>query len=155
MPETLSHQRFSEDGLEVNDAFPNAIYEIDEGVKCFALERYTASVCHLMRCCEVALYAFMDYIEVARPEKPAEKNWGNILAKIRTKMEEKWPSAAHKMNEDYKFAISIHAAITAIKDAYRNHSMHVTGKYSKSEAEQIMATVKGFMQKAATKLSSI
>lgn len=140
-------------GAGVSDAFPNAIYEIDEAVKCFSLERYTASVCHLMRTCEVALYAFLDNVDAARPQKPAEKNWSLILKRIAEQINSKWPNAKSRMNDDYKSAAELHAALVAIKDAYRNESMHVSGKYTEEEAEHIMATVKGFMQKAANRLS--
>ncbi|HST51346.1 MAG TPA: hypothetical protein VLJ61_04985 [Pyrinomonadaceae bacterium] len=45
-------------GQKVADRFPSASYDIAEASKCFALERNTACVMHLMRAAEVGLKAY-------------------------------------------------------------------------------------------------
>ena len=45
------------------------------------------------------------------------------------------------------------ASFGVMKDAWRNHTMHVRAKYTEEEAGQIFDAVKAFMQKLSERLS--
>jgi hypothetical protein len=42
--------------------------------------------------------------------------------------------------------------LRVVKDAWRNYTAHLRGKYDDQEAEDMLANVRGFMQKLATRL---
>lgn len=125
-------------------------FELEEASKCLALGRPTAAVFHLMRLLEVGIGALSLCLSIPDPIKPAERNWGVILRRI---MEDgikmKWPNAADRMSGDGKLFEELHASLDAVKNPFRNATMHVESKYTDAEAQHILALVKGFMMKLA------
>jgi hypothetical protein len=75
-------------------------FELDEAAKCKALGRSTACVFHLMRVLEIGIRAMARCLGVPDPVKPAERNWGKILAKIKADIEAKWPTVADRSHGD-------------------------------------------------------
>lgn len=57
----------------------------------------------------------------------------------------------HKEQKEFYAQAVSHFGI--LKDAWRNHTMHVRGIYTEEQAELIFNNVKSFMQKLSTKLS--
>jgi hypothetical protein len=133
-------------GEQVKDNFPLAIYEIDEAGKCLALGRSTACVFHLMRTVEVGIRAVAAYIGIPDPIKPSDRNWGKILEKIATENQNVKPGP------EKDFRQGIYASLDAIKDAWRNTTMHVEIKYTDEEAEEIYGFVRSFMKKIASRM---
>jgi hypothetical protein len=133
-------------GSEVHSKFPIASFDISEACKCLALGRHTASVFHLMRVMETALHAVHGCLGISNPIAGNDKTWGSILQKIRLEYR-----ARPNFSEMALFQ-ELHALLDAVKDAWRNGTMHVEDKKTEEEAKVIMITVKAFMQKLASRM---
>lgn len=139
-------------GQEVASKFPSeAAFEIDEAAKCLALGRPTASVFHLMRTMEIGIRSMAKCLGIPDPIKPAERSWGTILKMVRNRIEAKWPTAAARMSGDGAFFEALFASLDAVKNPWRNATMHVENKYTDDEAEHIFVAVRGFMNRLASR----
>jgi hypothetical protein len=128
-------------------------FELDEAAKCFALSRPTAAVFHLMRLMEVGIRAVSRCLDIPDPTKPAERNWGKILQAVREDgIDKKWPKMADRMSGDGQFFESLYVSLDAVKNPWRNATMHVENKYTDDEAQHIFFAVKGFMKKIASRM---
>ena len=136
-------------GNDVASKFLSVIFELDEGAKCLALGRPTACVFHLMRIMEIGVRAMARCLNVPDPTKPAERNWGHILNEIGRGILVKWPATANRIAGDGALFGELHASLDAVKNPWRNATMHVERKYTDDEAEHIFVAVKGFMMKLA------
>ena len=140
-------------GKAVDVSFPSSTFDANSAGQCLAIEISTASVFHLMRVLEIGLAALGKEFGISLEHT----NWQPALDQIEKKIREmprdaKWRSRSglKEMHEFYSQAAS-HFAI--LKDAWRNHTMHVRGKYTQDEAERIFETVKAFMHKLAEKMA--
>lgn len=118
-------------------AFPSASFEIEEAAKCLALGRYTASVFHSMRALESGIKALCALIEVPDATKPTEKNWGIILQTVREGMDKKWPRSKRLPGTMGAKLESLYATLDAVKNPWRNATMHVEMVYAPHEALHI------------------
>jgi hypothetical protein len=64
--------------VEITGMFPATNKELVEAIRCFAFERDTACVFHLMRALEIVLKAFAEKLDAPF----ASKNWGEIVAAL-------------------------------------------------------------------------
>jgi hypothetical protein len=131
---------------EVQSKFPSASFDIDEAAKCLALGRSTASVFHLMRVMEIALHAVHACLGITAPITGNDKTWGSVLKKIR----EDYKSRQNFREKD--LFQELYALLDAIRNAWRNSTMHVEDKYNEDEAKIIFQTVKGFLVKLASRM---
>ncbi|UCV21481.1 hypothetical protein [Ferribacterium limneticum] len=141
-------------GAEVQSQFPSLAYEIEEAGKCFAVGRSTAAVFHLMRVMEAGIYAVSRCLDIPDPIKGSDKNWGRMLKNIRetcaSRISEgpiKWANNGDKAYFDATYAI-----LDAVRNAWRNTTMHIENKYMPHEAEQIFIAVRSFMMKLASRM---
>lgn len=132
-------------GGKVEEAFPSASYDISEAAKCRALDRWTASVMHLMRALEVGLRALADHYGVEKAE-----NWNTALNQIEARSRE-IGRRSHGV-EGEQWAAEAAAHLRFIKNAWRNHAMHPLEKYDEERAVAIFDHVRTFMQHLAKKL---
>src|ERR1700687_6353897 len=79
-------------GYDVAKAFPRASDDILEATKCYALERYTASVFHLMRAIEIGL----DPPEAPQCRLPGESRVGGGYQCDRFRSEDGSQRRAHR-----------------------------------------------------------
>ena len=135
-------------GSQVSEFYPSARFEIVEAGKCLALGRATACVFHLMRITEIGLRSVARCLSIDDPTKPAERNWGAILKKIRDAIDAK---ARWKRKKDKQFFEEIYASLDSIKNPWRNATMHVEQVYTEEEAENILYVVRAFMAKIASR----
>ncbi len=126
-------------------------FEVDEAAKCLALARPTASVFHLMRSMEIGIRAVARCLGIADPVRPAERNWGAILKALKDGIDAKWPIPATRMAGDGALFEEFYASLEAVRNPWRNATMHVEKKYTDDEAEHIFVAVKGFMKKLASR----
>jgi hypothetical protein len=136
----------------VAEAFPGATSDMEEASRCFALGRYTAGVFHLMRVVEAGVQATRRCLSIAEPSKPAERNWGFILRNIKEEMVRR-KTAGWANAEDASFFDEIYVSLDAVKNAWRNATMHVENKYTEEEAEHVLSAVRGFMRKLAERMN--
>jgi hypothetical protein len=127
-------------------------FEIDEAAKCLALGRATAAVFHLMRILEVGIRSICRCLQIPDPTKPAERNWAIILRDIDAGIKARWPKGADRMTGDGALFASLYASLEAVRNPWRNATMHVENKYTYDEAEHIFVAVKGFMRKLASRM---
>ena len=136
----------------IPEKFPtNGEFELDEAAKCLALGRPTAAVFHLMRLMEVGIRALARCLQIPDPLKPAERNWGHIIGEIKKRIDARWPTAATRAHGDGALFEQLHASLDAVRNPWRNATMHVESKYTDDQAKHILIAVKGFMEKLASR----
>jgi len=137
-------------GKEVTEKFPSLSFEIDEAGKCFALNRNTACVFHLMRVMELSIRAVTRCLQMP-DAKPADRSWGVVLKGIRQGIEARWPTVAERDSGDGAFFDALYASLDAVKNPWRNGTMHPANKYTDDEAEHVFVAVRAFMTKLASR----
>jgi hypothetical protein len=138
-------------GAEFQTKYISSLFELDEAGKCLALGRPTASVFHLMRLMECGLRAVAQCLGIPDPIKPADRSWGVILKAVRAGIDDKWSTVAERAAGDGAIFDDLFASLDAVKNPWRNATMHVERKYTEDEAEHIFIAVKGFMMKLASR----
>ena len=128
-------------------------FELEEAGKCLAVDRATASVFHLMRIMEIGIHAFAKCLGIPDPSKPSEKNWGYILKHVWDDgIVQKWPTTAARMIGDGALFENLYASLDAVKNPWRNGTMHVERKYTEEEARHVFDAVRGFMMRLAERM---
>lgn len=140
-------------GAKAAAAFPSADFDIANAGICLATGMATASVFHLMRVLEIGLTALGAKFGVSL----AHTNWAPAISDIEKRIRELHLDPVWKVLPDCKEQQSFYAQAAIhfglLKDAWRNHTMHVRAKYTEREAEQIFSSVKAFMKKLSERLS--
>lgn len=136
-------------GAAVEQAFPSSVLEIQDAGRCIALNQGTAGVFHTMRALEPALIALGKKFEVNVAE-----NWNSALndieAAIRDRPSKKnWPN----WREEEPFYAQACTHFFMIKNAWRNHTMHLRLRFAPKEALGIFESTKAFMIHLASRLS--
>lgn len=134
----------------VQQHFSSAVFDMREAGKCFALNRNTACVFHLMRVMEAGLRALGKKCKVTESHNPS---WDTILRKIDSQLQTKRLQRAVWWKGSNDFLAEASAKLHAVKDAWRNPTMHVGAKHTEEEAQEIFDAVRGFMRHLATKLN--
>lgn len=130
-------------GTHVDAAYPSSVFDIGEAAKCYAVERSTACVMHLMRALERPMQLLATDLQV-----PCDRAaWGPILNSMA-------PKIAALTNSDHRKQTYSDVAIQFryFKDAWRDHAMHAREKYTPEEAMVIFNACKSLMQTLAPHL---
>lgn len=147
-------------GPEVLEAFPDCKDDIVNAANCIAVDLGTAAVFHLMRMAEIGLRAFARNLKLVRVVVDRSKGktipmefaqWDKVLKQLPEKIEAKISlmKPGPRKQEAQEFYYSSLSEITAFKDAWRNHVMHVRRTYTASDADALAGHVGRFMQKLA------
>jgi hypothetical protein len=139
-------------GVEVRDKFLSATYDIEETGKCLALGRSTASAFHSIRCLEAAIRGIARCLGIPDPTRASDRNWGAVLGTVRDELARRWPGSSNRMSGDGEFFDNAYTALAAMQNPWRNATMHLDQKYTPDEARTIFETVKGFMQRIASRM---
>lgn len=141
-------------GPDVNARFPGAAFEIEEAGKCLGFSRPTAAVFHCMRVMEIGIAAISRCLGIPDPIKPAERNWGAMLRAFKAEFTRRSGLSlpAQWANPDRSFFEDAYASLDAVRNPWRNATMHVENKYTDDEAEHIFSAVKAFMKKLAARM---
>ncbi len=133
--------------------FPSVIRDVEEAAKCLALGRNTACVFHLMRIAEGGLRTLGKALNDPTLDPRTNPTWDKILkrcdrelAKPHNERSPEWVTAA-------PFFATATANLRAIKDAWRNTTLHVDQHYDEEEAREIYGAVRAFMRHLSTKLA--
>jgi hypothetical protein len=137
-------------GREVALAFPSTSFDATEAKRCFALGRNTACIFHLMRVLEIGLRAFAKQFG----KSADHSNWHNIIEEIEKAIRDMAsnPSKPSDWKDQQEYFSQAASNFMIIKDAWRNYTAHVRGKYTDEEAETLLINVRAFMQKLAVRL---
>lgn len=132
-------------GKDVHQSFPSIQYDGVEAACSLAFVRPTAAVFHLMRTMEIALTALAAVFGVSM----AHTNWAPAVDQIESRIRGMNTDPAWRAKPDWKdlqegYAQAI-STFAVIKDAWRNYTMHVRGKYTDEEAEHLFNNVKFFL----------
>jgi hypothetical protein len=139
-------------GFEVEGKFISASFDIAEAGKCMALKRPTAAVFHLMRILEIAIRAMSRCLGIDEPTKPAGRNWGITLKQIKENIDDRWPNAAQRSAGDGSMFESLYASLDAVRNPWRNSTMHVEQKYTDDEADHIFRVVRALLKRLACRM---
>jgi hypothetical protein len=131
-------------GQDVFDHFPSAIDDVIEAGNCLALDRYTASVFHLLRIMEAGLRVLGKELGI-----PYAPSWESYLRQISTLVESDWKSKTISERARQPLYKELAGDLQSIKIAWRNPTMHIVKKYVADEAMQIYICVKQFMMRLA------
>ncbi|SPU52054.1 Uncharacterised protein [Brevundimonas vesicularis] len=127
-------------GPRITSHFPSVLFEMEEAAKCLAVLRPTASVFHSMRTLEIAISALAKFLGIPDPSKPSERNWGAMLHSIKGGMAKKYPGPSMPHSEGALIE-GLYASLDAIRNPWRNATMHVENIYQPHEAEHILRCV--------------
>jgi hypothetical protein len=131
-------------GSAVHIRFRSASHDIEEACKCYACERHDATVFHLMRAMESPLRCLAKSLHVSY-----SPGWAGYLNRINKKLNTP-KSRLPKTRKD--FLSNTSALMWAIKDAWRNNTMHLENNYGPDQTKAILQSVKAFMVHLATGL---
>jgi hypothetical protein len=107
-------------------------------------------VFHLMRVLEIGLTVFATRFNVPS----SHTNWHNIIEGIEKAVRDmpNDPQRSPDWKDQQEFFSQAASYFMIVKDAWRNYTAHMRGKYTEEEAETMLINVRGFMQKLATRL---
>jgi hypothetical protein len=139
-------------GESTNAAFPSAQPEIEHAAKCLAFGRNTASVFHLMRVMEVGLRVLGKSLNDPALDPKRNPSWEAILKRCDDQLKLPLKDRSPEWKTDDSFFSEAIANLRAVKNAWRNSTMHVERDYDEEEALDVMNAVKGYMRHLAGKL---
>jgi hypothetical protein len=135
-------------GPEISKSFPSATLELIDASKCYGVGRSTACVFHLMRGLEVGLACMARVFGVSADHT----NWHNIIEQTEAKIRDMSQTKPKNWKEDQEFYSQAASYFMVLKDAWRNYTAHMRGRYDEEEALRIMDNVFGFLKKLSSKL---
>jgi len=132
--------------------FPSIRYDIEHGVRCFAISEYTACVFHFMRATEGGLVSLAKALGLYDPDN---KNWGKFFKDFEvqydTYLKDK-KNASFPWGKHGDFLKEMQANFKAINNAWRNQTMHLDVKYDEPEAAHVIAIIPKFLKKVSERL---
>jgi hypothetical protein len=138
---------------EILKKFPGTVDEIEEAGKCLALNRNTACVFHLMRLMECGLRALGKSLDNPALDPKRNPSWDAILKKCDDEIGKPAKSRCLEWQTDDQFFSTATANLRAVKESWRNPTMHVERNYDGEQAREIYLSVRTFMRHLAGKLS--
>lgn len=138
---------------EVADKFPSSNVDIEEAAKCLSLNRSTAGVFHLMRVMEIGLRVLGAALKNPDLDPKTNPTWERILRKCDAELQKPRHERSPEWAADDLFFAEATANLRAVKDAWRNPTMHVEIVYDGERALDVWNSVRAFMRHLATKLT--
>jgi hypothetical protein len=139
-------------GERVNKAFGAAQKDIEHAAKCYAFGANTAVIFHLMRVMEVGLRAVGKSLNEPSLDLKRNPTWETILRRCDDELKHPLKDRSPEWSSNGQFYCDTTANLRAVKDAWRNPTMHVERDYDEDEALSVFNAVKGFMRHISTKL---
>jgi hypothetical protein len=127
--------------------------DIKESGKCLAFDRGTASVFHLMRVMECGLRSLGASLNNPDLDPKRNPSWETILKKCDNELQKPLKDRSSEWRQDEVFFSTAVANLRAVKNAWRNTSLHIERDYTPEEAEDVWNAVKAFIRHLATRLS--
>jgi hypothetical protein len=132
-------------GNEVQDKFPSMIEDIVEANQCFAFDRNTACVFHLMRVMEKAVQKLAQKMGLSATSV-IDREWQLVINDIRGKLNLLYPKHGDPERIRYE---SILGHLETVKIAWRNPTMHPKATYGEKEAQAVLNAVEIFIEDVA------
>jgi hypothetical protein len=144
---------FDDDKVSVSKEFPSALEDIEEAGKCYATDRSTACVFHLMHVMEYGLRALGKALNDLSLDPKTNPSWEKILGRCNKELEKPYDKRSPEWVIKNQFFCEATANLRAVKDAWRNPGIHIDKKYDPDEALDILNAVRAFMRHLAKELS--
>jgi hypothetical protein len=126
-------------GKIVAEKFPAAEREIVEAGNCYALERPTACVFHLMRVVPYGIWALSKLLKVKYSNNFILLDWNSLIQPIENAVNAMAKlSRTIKKRDDQRYYSEIVQHLYFCKDAWRNHVSHSNEAYDMAQAESVM-----------------
>lgn len=136
------------------EKFPHVMYDIKEAGWCFATERFTAAVYHLMRVAEYGLVSFAGFCKI---EEKHRLNWNKALNDIekcfRDKTNPNYKAGLNKSEEQYY--IESLGWLRDVKTAWRNPVSHIPRVYDEEKARGLFQTVRNLMDHLSIRFEEV
>lgn len=126
---------------------PGIASDCSEAGNCIALERYTASVFHLMRVMELCVVELGNKLGV---RNATEKTWGALTTEMEQALRARYsrnPTQSDKTEQASYSVLLSH--LNAVRIAWRNPTMHPKSSYTSEEARDIFQHVRLFARDLA------
>jgi hypothetical protein len=108
----------------VVERFSHATADVEEASKCYALERYPASIFHLMRVTEAGVLELGKVVD-PQDHKP---QFSSVLKKIDNLVQKtKWPDWPEDAKPNKQLFIDVLPRLYAVKDSWRDKASHFEG----------------------------
>ena len=124
-------------------------FDCEEAAKCLCLGRSTACVFHVMRMLEIAISALSKRLDIPDPVK-ADRSWGNMLNAIKAKINELHPIKKRVIGDEGSKLDEVYVSLDAMKNPWRNATMHVESIYTEEEARHILTNSSLLLDKMAS-----
>ena len=132
--------------------FPSIEHDAREASRCFALGRNTAAVFHMMRMLEVPLRALSQFVNIEKHSP----TWNAYLGQLSPAARKRFPAPGGTDKEMRDYVSELEGHLRAIKDAWRNPTMHnVARTYTDEDARELCVLINGFMRRAAVHLDEL
>lgn len=142
-------------GTAMQTNFPTAHAELRSASKCLALSQPTACVFHLMRATECAVRATASGLSLPDPTADWEKNWGNILRRIKAQIDTN--NSVKPVKKGWKskkeFFETTYAFLEGVRNPWRNKTMHIEVNYDETSGREIYHAVCALFRQISSKLS--
>jgi hypothetical protein len=157
---SLDERRFYESaqplfGVQVTEHFPSATYDIEEAGKCFALNRYTACVFHLMRALEVCLTVLARELGILLLRAEGN-NWDHILNQIDQVLQAQLQNGNEFSSPQLRGRVEFYSGAAAllknVNNAWLRSMTSVRRIYDQERARRIFNVVGEAMRYLATTL---
>lgn len=140
-------------GEEVAQKFSRAVPDIKEAGSCYALNRPTACVFHLMRVVPYGMEAVAKLLRVKFARSIDSMEWNAIIEPIDKAVRAlQFTPKSTKKFKDQKFYSEVVQHLYFCKDAWRNHVSHGRDPYDMPTARSVMDHVGHLMRLLATRV---
>jgi len=139
-------------GEQVAITFQSAMVDIEEAGKCLAFGRGTACVFRLMRVMETGLAVLGESLDNPALVATTNRSWETILKKCDEELRKPLKQRSPEWASDDAFFADATARLRAVKDAWRNPTMHVEATYTIEQATDIWNHVGSFMRLLSSKV---
>jgi hypothetical protein len=140
-------------GGKVAQQYPSAATDIEEAGKCLAMGRSTACVFHLMRVMEAGLRSLGASLKDENLDPNLNPNWETILRRCDRELQKPLSERTPEWRTDGAFLSTATANLRAVKEAWRNPTLHVERSYDDEEAFDVWNAARAFMRHLAGRLS--
>ncbi|MGB2693799.1 MAG: hypothetical protein WBD55_01280 [Dehalococcoidia bacterium] len=140
-------------GEDVTIRFPSATIDIEEAGRCLAFSRGTACVFHLMRVMETGLRVLAKSLNDPSLDPARNPSWESMLKKCRKELEQPIAERSEEWAKDDQFFSEATAQLMAVKNAWRNPTLHVQIVYDDEKAIDVWNSVRAFMRHLAMRLN--
>jgi hypothetical protein len=136
-----------------------ALDDIGEAGKCFALDRWTACVFHLMRAVEATLHLWAPIVGVTLTRPLELEDMGTIINNVGAELERKikyWEqqSKSHQKVEELEFFSALNLDFRCFKNEWRNKGAHARFSFNESQAKDAMTHVGAFLHLVSSRLQT-